>query len=249
MATYSSPSPNFTSSITAAGDNVQVGAYTIGALSFDNRIATCAAAANSVVLPASPVIGQPYTVRNDGKVYCSVFPPVGGTIGAFAINTQFFLGKGGMVKFICSRTTSTPTSTWYVLEASNNLPVIDIANRAGTALPITVNYEGSIIRFASQANALAVSMPTAVDAPGAKYTFMLGSAANVAAITITPAGGSFTGSLISAVVAPALANIPCIAKATLVITTAATAGTVVEVVSDGAIYLTKGVSTIAASFA
>jgi len=65
-----------------------------------NRIGTCAAAGDSVKLPAA-VAGTMVRVRNDGSFYASVFPSSGETIDGLAANTSISCPTGTDVIFYC----------------------------------------------------------------------------------------------------------------------------------------------------
>jgi len=249
MATYASPPINVTTGITAAGGESQAGAYAIGSVSFFTQVATSTSANNSLRLPSEPILGQIYKIRNDAKVFVAVFPPTGGQINALAANTPYYVGHKAIVGLVCTRLNSTPASQWYVCESVNNLPVLNVADRASVELDLTAgNYEGCVVRLAAQTvGGCDVKIPPATDIPGAKYTFEMGDTADEA-ITITSVGCTFDGVLINGLTAGSTA-VTCEGKANVAFTADATIGTTIELVSDGVGWVCKGFAGTDASFA
>lgn len=79
-----------------------------------NVIATCATAADSVILPAYAGPGEVVTVINAGAAAAAVFPPTGGTINGGAANAAVNVTNAKASQYICVDTTGAGL-TWRTL--------------------------------------------------------------------------------------------------------------------------------------
>lgn len=79
-----------------------------------NVIATCATAADSVILPAYCAGGEVVTVRNNGAAAAAVFPPTGGTINGGSTDAAVNVTNAKASQYVCVDTTGAGL-TWVTL--------------------------------------------------------------------------------------------------------------------------------------
>jgi hypothetical protein len=212
---------------------------------------TTGASTTGVALPANLPAGVIYTVRNDANNAINIYPSIntsvtpivgyGGQIDQLGVNLPFIIAAQSVVQFISAGTNS------YFSMSSNGMQkfqqTVPIADRGGVAVNVLPEESGSLITIAAQTvGALTVNLPTAVGNRGLNYRFkLLATAGQV--ITLTPAAGTFSGSLKNNVAA-GVTCIVCTASATISFTAAATVNSYVDVVCDGVQWTCDGVGTL-----
>ncbi len=114
-----------------------------------------------------------------------------------------------------------------------------------TTYALPANYEGCLIKFAAQTQAVAVTVAT--PPIGGRYIFEMEDTAG-SAITFTPAAGTITGVLVNGLTGGSTA-ITCASKADVAFEAIALVGTSIELIYDGVGWMCRGFSGLDNSFA
>jgi hypothetical protein len=236
---------------------------------FYTQISTCTTASNNYSLPNNPILGQIYTIRNDGASVAiisagSTNSTINGISSANGASGTYLLGgEGGTAAFIAissngiaSTSASTasannPLIVWHsVLEANNPIQTFTVLNTAttasaGSALSPT-NFDlvsGTTYIIPAMAGTCAVTLPANAGSVGVNYTFrMTGTVGN--AMTFTAA----TANTIKGVYNLSGGTVIKAAATTCVITATAVAGDVLTLQCDGTYWYVTGIGSAAASF-
>jgi hypothetical protein len=147
-------------------------------------ISTCTATNNAVTLPAYPIVGSEYTIRNNGVAYAQIFPPSGGIINNFAADSSLPLASGGgIVKLVASG------GNTYTVMNQNSVPLLIPIAAAHTC---TINENGATY-LVNGTNAYTITLPQSAAVPGVptqnglRYKFILTDTGNIVAIGLIAA--------------------------------------------------------------
>jgi hypothetical protein len=234
------------------------------------QIATSTATNNAMTLPNDPVLGQTYTVRNDGAYIVNLFP--GTTTSQFQYSgglttagNAIQIGSGDAITVLCSSSNgafntnaganpfNNPANIYQIVNESAKTSGIINVPAGGGALTLTASQSGSTI-IIPILTAVGTCNLTTLLQPGLKFKFICAptSASNAIAFTFTiTATGLINGVIANNATASANA-LTAIAKAfnnTVQFTATAHAGDWVELVCDGTNWYVSGLSTVTAGLA
>ena len=227
------------SGLSALANATQTGAYQISSIAYLNQFTTVTAVLNSCLLPANPQAGQICKIRNDSATSFSlnVYPQLLGQINGLGANVAFAIPCYGVVEFIANGSLNWLVSTSSIVPFSSASNVSGSTNTVAyvaNAYTVPLSFAGNTFFLPAAGAATVVNVPTAVGNSGLRYKFQLSALAGNT-ITITPVAGAFNGCLLNNVAA----GVTCIAC-----TAAATAGSTLEIVSDGTNYIATGFGTL-----
>ncbi len=225
-----------------------------------SQITTATVSNNAYTLPVYPIIGQTYTIRNDGASPVSIFPGSSTSIittdgGALSAGTSQPIGTGNAASFLAISTNgalntatgasvyNNPLVNWQVSAEDSNDPSIVQILTGETARTLTTAQSGTTFIVPAMGAACAITLPSNASGLGVTYTFrMNGTAGN--ALTFTAA----TATTIKGVYGLSGGIVIKTAATTCVITATAVAGDVLTIVGDGTNWYVTGIGSAAASF-
>lgn len=241
----------------------------IGSNQFYTQIATCPTTSNNISLPTNPILGQTYTIRNDGASVCflsagSTTSTINGISSANGAEGTFMINaNGGNCSFIAVSTNgaantaltsaapNNPLVVWHTItpppQEQNAFTVLTgmTTASAGSAVSAT-NFElvsGCVYTVPAMGGACAVTLPANAANCNVSYTFrMVGTVGN--AMTFTAA----TATTIKGVYNLSGGTVIKAAATTAVITATALAGDVFTITGDGTYWYVTGIGSAAASF-
>ena len=259
-------------SLTTAGTGVIIpiqsnvlGGY-ISPTTILTNITVCSATNNNISLPIQPIIGQSYTIVNNGVSPCfvsggsttSTINGVGSTNGT---NGQFLLASGGCASFIAV-TNSGASNTAPSTQALNNPLVVwqteqqfqssvapsVLLSPTLSVLNLTNQMSGTTFLIPSLSNGCAVTLPPNANNAGVNYTFRCIGATgydyDISAQTATTVKGLYnmyvSGGLCA--ITPKTAATNCI------ISPFALTGDVLTIMGDNTNWWVTGIGSAAASF-
>lgn len=218
----------------AAGNDAKTGKVIARCAKF-SQFGTCAVGAYAAVLPASPVIGADYSVRNDGLVSLAIFPAItasGGavaseTIDGMAVGIPFWLSPTSSVTFICTSISDTG-STWWSRSLHERSKVVRTIAAATT---LTKYDSGHYFSIDQTSGAYTITLPDVTTSTGCVFNFDVGvSAANQVVISegkTTIQGGN------NETISGATDSSPAVNSTNLNIIANAPVGTNIQFISNG----------------
>ncbi len=228
-----------------------------------SQISTLASNNNAYTLPFNPIVGQTYTIRNDGSYILSIFPGtsssqilVSGSL--LPAGSCGYVGSGDSITLLCVSNNGALNTQSGANPFNNPASVFDVITETLKTSPIIfVPASGGAIVLGSYESSTTVIIPTLTAngtcnlttllSPGIRFKFICsGTLGNTFTITAT--------NLINGVIAnTGNANVlTAIAKAqniTVQFTATAHTGDWVELICDGTNWYVSGLSTVIAGLA
>lgn len=215
-------------------------------------------ARDSIALPDSPVLFQPYTVFNSGLNTLAIFPgstsansvgpaAVNSKINNYDVKTAVYLAAGATAKFVALSNTALAGTTgviqWVQTEYTGPRPILPIVNNAANTL--TSSMHGCIITIPVIANNSTLAGPAVF--AGMEFDFLVQGTLSHTMVW-TPTAAVVTGILGTSAGAAAISNVSTTggANASLTFTATGIIGDSARVRCDGTSWHVIGFSHAAA---
>lgn len=234
-----------------------------------SQIATSTITNYAYTLPYNPIVGQIYTIRNDGATTVSLFPgttnstinAIGGSAGAG--NPVYIGGNGGVISLICDSNNgavntavgaayNNPLSVFHEIATAliTGSDIVSIAQPTAAQLALTPNQSGTVYSLGTNTSANTYTLPAVAVSAGVNYTFVRNVNASGFAITIHAASAVVYGNIIGNVATTVANNVILTAQTNIIFTaTTGLIGDRVYIFSDGVNWYATAFTTLSGAVA